>query len=284
MKMFDMGRCPFRFAAATLVAACALAFSACGNNADFNPYEPIFTPPVTKLAQTQNISFADELYAEAVAYEPLLATAGTQVNMGFWSAAGNHGSLVRLLDSINATSATASPPQRAIWDEGATSSLQYPAYVTMNEEHWYERATTLSGDLVTIYGVQYVDPYPVTFQQADDIWGGYSQRYADTAMQFKLMTGNVVKVWCYIEGYKANRVFATYELPELRTLEAQGVVQVFFALTQDADWQDPADWIEGTQNIPAPAAADASLPERLQAAAATGALPASARGIPLDDF
>ena len=41
--------------------------------------------------------------------------------MGYWSAAGNHGSLVRVLDTINSNT---SSPQKAIWDEGATSSNQ----------------------------------------------------------------------------------------------------------------------------------------------------------------
>lgn len=93
--------------------------------------------------------------------------------MGFWSGTGNHGSLVRLLDAINAYAGNGSV-QKAIWDEGTQSSLQYPAYFEMNaREHWYERASPKDGKAV-IYGVSYAGPYPVTFAQADAIWGAYS--------------------------------------------------------------------------------------------------------------
>lgn len=76
---------------------------------------------------------------------------------------------MRLLDAINSTSSSAIPPQRAIWDEGVTSSTQYPSYMTMLHEHWYERTSYNAEGKMTIYGVSTTDPYPVTFQQADDI-------------------------------------------------------------------------------------------------------------------
>ncbi len=103
-----------------------------------NPqYAPDFEAPAEKLDELEDQDFTDELYAEAQAYEPRLAQPGTQVNMGYWSAKGNHGSLVRLLDSINEGLPPEAPPQEAIWDEGATSSLQYPSYVEILQEHWY---------------------------------------------------------------------------------------------------------------------------------------------------
>jgi len=64
--------------------------------------------------------------------------------MGYWSSKGNHGSLVRVLDTINDGPAT-TPPCKAVWDEGATSSYQYPEYDTMLEEHWYERYVVKDG-------------------------------------------------------------------------------------------------------------------------------------------
>lgn len=217
------------------------------------PYSPVFTDPVAKLEALSGQEFTEQLYNEALAYEPLLGTAGAQVNMGFYSAKGNHGSLVRLLDAINDYKPPAGEAaQKAIWDEGATSSNQYPSYVTMLEEHWYDRSSPTDGK-VTIYGVRYTDPHPVTFQQADDVWGAYSKRYTDMAGLIKEATGKAVRAWCYVEGAKANRIFYKYELPELVSLEQRGAVQVFFARSRDADWTEPADWIEGTSNAPQPA-------------------------------
>jgi hypothetical protein len=211
-----------------------------------SPFTPIFTDPADKLRETAHASFTQQLFREAVAYEPLLNTSGTQVHMGYWSGRGNHGSLVTLLDAINDA-----PLQRAIWDEGATTSNQYPSYVTMLSEHWYERASSRNGT-VTIFGMGYTDPYPVTFVQADDIWGQYSQRYADMAVPISRATGKPVQVWCFVEGARGNRVFYTYELPELRQLEQDGVVNVHFAKTKTANWTSPGDWIEGTKNAPVP--------------------------------
>jgi hypothetical protein len=215
-------------------------------------YTPIFEDPSDKLEETSGQGFTKELYAEALAYEPLLEKPGTQVNMGYWSAKGNHGSLVRVLDSLNdPSSSTTQVPERAVWDEGATSSYQYPSYDRMLEEHWYDRDGA-EGGKVAIFGVRYTDPHPVTTAQADRIWGQYSQRYTDMAALFERATGKPVKAWCFVQGAKANRIFYKYELPELRSLERRGAVQVYFAKTQDADWIDPADWIAGTANAPAP--------------------------------
>lgn len=218
-----------------------------------SPFIPVFTDPAVKLAETSDPAFTVQLLEEAVTYEPLLNTTGTQVHMGFWSGRGNHGSLVVLLDAINDLPAGTGTPQKAIWDEGATSSNQYPSYVTMQNEHWYERAMPVNGTVV-IMGRYYTDPYPVTFAQADAIWGQYSGRYADMAEPIFLATGKPVKVWCFVEGARANRIFYTYEYPELRMLEQEGAVQVYFARTKSANWTDPGDWIEGTANAPALAA------------------------------
>lgn len=233
-----------------LLVVLPLAGCGSGSSAGVNSavYQPIFAPPSDELAETAGQDFTEELYREALAYEPALDDSGTQVSMGYWSAAGNHGSLVRVLDQIN--SAT-TPPQKAIWDEGATSSNQYPDYVEILEEHWYERAAPKDGK-VTIYGKQYTDVNPVSTDQANDIWGQYSQRYADMARLIRKATGKPVKAWCFVQGAKVGRVFPKYELPELTKLEKSGDVQVFFARTQDANPYNAADWLEGTANAPAP--------------------------------
>ncbi len=238
-----------------LAAACLI--SACGGITNtFDPYVPIFTDPTVKLAETASADFTAQLVDDATSYEPLLVEAGTTVNMGYWSGPGNHGSLVRVLDSINVhCNAQAVPINCGIWDEGAQTSLQYPSYVLMTQEHWYDRGNGTDGQ-VTIYGITYTDPFPLTFEVADQIWGSYSQRYADMATTFLAATGIPVNAWCFVEGARANRIFYVYELPELRILEAAGAVVVYFAKTQDADWQNPDDWIVGTANAPTPIAAD----------------------------
>jgi len=194
------------------------------------------------------------LFHEALELDSTLDDTNVQVHMGYWSGSGNRDRLAAVLDAINSASAEAGVYQKAIWDEGTTtlSSDQYPQYVLMNQEYWYERGNG-AGGIVTIEGVTYVDPYPVTFAQADDIWGGYSQRYADMAANFFETTGRSAEVWCCVIGARATRIFYTYELPELRDLEAAGSVLVHFAVTTEARWDDPSDWITGTGNAPAPA-------------------------------
>jgi len=219
-----------------------------------NGTAPIFNDPEAKLAELSDGNFTMRLFAEASAFEPLINRSGTQVHMGFWSGKGNHGSLVRLLDDINNYAAAVNgTAQKAVWDEGAQSSLQYPSYVAMNaQEHWYERSSQKNGT-VAIYGVNYADPYNVTFQKADAIWGEYSERYTEMAGFVRNATGNPVQVWCFVQGAKANRIFYAYEYPALQTLEAQGIVQVHFAKSQDADWMNPDDWSEGTASASPPA-------------------------------
>jgi hypothetical protein len=213
---------------------------------------PVFTDPAQKIAELADSRFTTKLYAEAIAYEPLLGAPGTQVHMGFWSGRGNHGSMVRLLDAINeGPAATADPPNRAICDEGVTAYYAYPSYVRILDEHWYERAAAVNGTAM-IFGQACQDPHPVTFAQADEIWGEYSARYTDMAEMIARATGRPVKAWCFVEGARANRIFSMYELPQLQKLEEQGLVEVCFARNQQADWTNPADWINGTANTPIP--------------------------------
>jgi len=243
----------FKKSTLTCVALLSLLYSACGSNNINVAGTNLFTDPATKISETSSNAFTQQLYSEALAYEPLLGKVGTRVHMGYWSGKGNHGDLVRVLDAINGSTATAGQAaNKAIWDEGAQTSLQYPSYIIMTEEHWYERGNAVSGK-VTIFGVEYTDPFPTTFAQADQIWGQYSQRYADLARTFYTATGNVVQVWCFVNGAKANRIFYTYELPELIKLETEGVVSVHFAKTDLSDWTVPGDWTDGTANAPTPA-------------------------------
>lgn len=215
---------------------------------------PIFTDPVLKVTQMQSQGATAELLNEAFLLNSKLKNTNVQIHMGYWSAGTNRAALMTLLDSINDEAASLqNPGNLAIWDEGVTTatSRQYPSYITMNLEYWYDRKNAVN-NRVTISGIIYTDPYTVTLKQADDIWGGYSRRYADMAAYFYEATGKPVKAWCFVQGAYANRVFYTYELPELEILEAAGAVKVYFAKTQNADWKNSSDWTEGTANAPTP--------------------------------
>ena len=242
-----------------LFLSSAIIFSGCGTVQDTTS-GPIFTDPLVKIAELSDPTFVSKIFYEAVALDSNLDAPTTQVHMGYWSGPkntslrSNRTNLVFVLDAINNyISPAGAPLNRAIWDEGATTSTsqQYPSYITMNNEHWYERAFPVSGK-VSIEGVYYDDPHPVTPAQADQIWGSYSQRYAEMARLFKATTGMSVEARCFVQGARAPRIFYTFELPDLVSLEAEGVVRVFFALTSEAKWDAPADWIEGTTNAPTP--------------------------------
>ena len=116
-------------------------------------------------------------------------------------------------------------------------------------EHWYERSKAENGT-VMIFGKPYLDPYPVTFEQADAIWAAYSTRFAEMAELISKATGKPVKVWCYVEGAKPTRIFYNYEFQVLKKLEEKGIVEVYFAKTQQSEWDNPADWMNGTLNVP----------------------------------
>jgi hypothetical protein len=217
-------------------------------------HEPVFADPAATMREIGDPGYTRQLYAEAVAYEPLLAAPGTQAHMGFYSAKGNHGSLLRLLDAINeGPAAGATPPNRAIWAHGVNAYYQFPSWVRVMDEHWYERAAAVNGT-VTIFGRSYQDPYPVTIGQAEASWAEYSRRFADMAGLIARATGKPVKIWCYVEGARPGRIFYTAEYTTLQKLETEGLVEVYFARSQDAEWDNPADWINGTKNAPPPVA------------------------------
>lgn len=226
-------------AGAMLVAGCE----------DNSLSEPLFTSPTNKLSVLSDEAFTHRLFDECTALDSRLDEPGTQVHMGFWSGPGNHGALVRLLDKINSHEVKDGSVHRAIWDEGVTSSLQIPSFVTMTREAWYERAYPVDGKAV-VFDVEYENFAPVTPEQADAVWGLYSRRYTNQATLFKQTTGKTVEVWCFVEGAKAQRIFYTNEFVELKRLEAQGVVSVHFAKHPDADWTNPMDWTHETENHP----------------------------------
>jgi len=227
--------------------ACSTAVCTCHPGPSL---EPSFANPAEKIKELKDPDFSKKLYNEAVAYEPMLGTPGTQAHMSFWSGKGNHGNVLRLLDTVNeGPAATATPPNRAIWNEGVNAFYQYPSWVKILDEHWYDRGSGANGT-VTIFGKTYQDPYPMTYEQADAIVGEYSARYAGMAEYIAKATGKPVKVWCYIHGAKPNRVFSRFEEPALKKLEEKGLVEVYYAKSVEAAWENPDDWIRGTANTP----------------------------------
>ncbi len=238
---------------AALIFTLSSVNTGCGLFSQPQETKPFFTDPLVKISQTASADFMGRLADEANLLEPAVFSPGTQVYMGYWSYYPNRASLIRVIDSINSTAGAG----RAIWDEGVSTSAsgQYPSYIRMNDEFWYERANAVDGTVtLTIEGVTYTytDPHPVTFAQADTIWGQYSQRYAEMASRIRSSTGITPEALCFVQNARANRIFYSYELPILVSLEAAGDVRVFFALTSEADWTNPADWIEGTGNAPVP--------------------------------
>jgi len=68
------------------------------------------------------------------------------------------------------------------------------------------------------------------------------------ALEFVRKTGKPVKAWCFVKGASPNRIFYTYEYPELQKLESAGVVKVYCATKPDADWTNLSDWTQGTNS------------------------------------
>lgn len=234
---------------------CVFILFGCGQR--ISSTNVLFTDPLQKIEELSNSNFSAQLFIEAVTMDPQFYNKNTKVHMGFWSGTWpvfntwNRTNLITVIDAIN--SCTSSEVLRAIWDEGITTAVtkQYPSYITMNREYWYERANFVNG-WGSIEGVWYRDPHPVTFAQADQIWGSYSQRYIDVASLERIATGKTPEAWCFVTGGKANRIFYVFELPELRSLEAKGNIIVHFATTPEAHFDHPSEWVTGTENAPAP--------------------------------
>lgn len=233
---------------------------------NYNVYTPIFTNPSLKVAITGKSSFTNTLVEQAYRVNPLFVQKGTQIHMFYWSGPGNHGSAMRLIDTINAigkcgpSSPQTSQVNCAIWDEGVPDTggqiYWYPEYFQMNVEHWYDRVA--SGP-ITIFGKQYPKFFSIDLNTANLIWGQYSARYAEMATVFNAQTGNVVDVWCFVQGARAGRVFYAYEYPTIEKLEAKKIVKVHCAKNQNADWQNPDDWTEGLGSAACPPPSSAPL-------------------------
>lgn len=101
----------------------------------------------------------------------------------------------------------------------------------MVREFWYERATRSTKNIVILDNKKYIDPYPVTKQQADQLWGTFSKSYVNMAIWIKKATGRKIEAWCFIKNALKTRVFFTIEYPELKKLEQKGIVNIHFVTT-----------------------------------------------------
>lgn len=250
------------FALVLLAAVLMLSIAGCGEKGSATKpdtlseikklpeYKTLWTDPSVKLEEISGDDFTRKLYLEEQGFAPEITKPGTQVYIGFYSGPGNHGNLVKAIDAIGSQQSTDSAPApKVFWCEGTSNSYQFPSYVTMLREHWYDRAYPAGGK-VTIFGESYKDPHTVTPEQADKIWGQYSQHLAKTAELIFKATGKPVIALCFVQGAKANRIFYTNEFPALKELEKKGAVRILFAKTPDADYQDPAGWTEGSGTAP----------------------------------
>jgi hypothetical protein len=210
---------------------------------------PRFTDPVVKLAATAKPEFRAQLWTDLLLLDPAFGTRGNQIHMGYWSGKGNHKALSTVLEDINLNGGART---RAFFDEGISATQLLPAYRTMTAEAWYGRGKLVDGKGSLDGATKIVDPFPTKMWQADQIWGQYSVKYAQMALDAHSATGKVVEVWCFVEGAASDRVFYKYELPVLKDLEAIGVVNVHFAKHRAAKYTNPADWIHGTANAPPP--------------------------------
>jgi hypothetical protein len=233
----------------------------------------VFIPQFTRYEDKRSAlidygqQYTELLLRNVANYGPWVFKKGTQVHMGFWSGPGNRGNLVRLLGSINnapdkynpqASRCTDGPSSDcALWDEGFAESEQYPAYLEMLVEHWYERNSAIGKPLVSIYGELYRNKNPLpslpddpSVAAANIIWGQYSRRYADMARTFFRATGKPVNAWCFVKGARPDRIFFQHERPELQILEAEGAVNVYCTKNPDAEWNNnvSVDWTFGTNS------------------------------------
>ena len=223
----------------------------------------VFEDPAIKLAEVQRPDYTQRMIREAIALEPALNVRGTQVHMGYWSGGGrlNEEALLSLLSRINTPPPGGGrPTDVAMYDGGLTITRPFPSYVEMTRAAWYPRSNAPGGRFSMPDGSTFVDPHRVTFPQANEIWGQFSARYAQMAIDLATITGKPIEVWCFVEGAAADRIFHQYELPVLRDLKALGVIgKINYAKTRGADWTKPADW-QDTPQVPTPGRTGAPPP------------------------
>lgn len=243
----------------------------------YDPYKPIFTPFDLKNFETSDQRFALNFRNQAVGYQPFVTTRDTEVHMAFYSGpaktsdpasdkyrGSNRGKAVRVVESINQKSKlnwgcnakdpndpqTPQDTRCAVWIEGATTTNQYPLFVRLLEEHWYDRAFPNSDKSVTIYGKKYPNlfPLPDGLKSADQIWGNVSTRNVESIRGFYQATGKKVQVWALVQGAGQDRIFYQFEYPALQKLEEDKIITVHCAIADlgvQPDWQNDAHWSIG---------------------------------------
>ena len=196
-----------------------------------------------------NPAYLDTLLGQVQAKVPNMLTSGSTVYMGFWSGgvlegAGppfdfannfkpNQGPCKELLAKL-APVGGAAGGSFSMWDESAIPSSvesdRLPDYQKMEvSEGWYHRKSECPGD-----GPEKDACMEKSDEEADLLWGIYSQRYTELATKIKEKTGQKVKAIVMAIGARKSRVYRMWEEPTLQQLKADGVVDIYYAKSQDA--------------------------------------------------
>ncbi len=242
----------------------AISVACTGSSASAPPNDipdPVFSDPVAKLAVTGDLDvFARVLYDQYVYQDTGLVDAAEPVaiHMTFFGGPNNRGRALSFLDTTNFYGGTGwdgYPRAKAIWIMG-NGDWQYAAYRLANEsERWSDRARQENksgqpiGNVFTIHGQIYTDPFPVTTAQANGIWANYSAAYATMSKYFR-GSGRVVHARAFVQGVSRTSAFWT-ECRTIRRLIEEGHVADFlcagtdfpsYRVTTAPDWVEcPAD-------------------------------------------
>jgi hypothetical protein len=226
--------------------------------------DPTFTDPVVKIAETgDTMAFSETLFAEYTYQDPtLLDPAATQnLYLTFYGGANQRGLALSFLDTVAYYSTRRPDKPRALWIQGGvlnSVAWQYATYrLTSEWEHWSDRARAEDptgtgsplGNQVTIHGVTYADPHPVTAAQVSAIWSNYSAAYADLSRLFHARAIPVhARAFIDYPNGTLNKYSGFWaECRQLRQLVSAGQVQEFLCAARSFPAYgslDPSDWKE----------------------------------------
>jgi hypothetical protein len=252
-----IGRFPSLLVVVSLLASATACSSSSGTVPLGDIPDPVFSDPVAKIALTGDADgFSRTLYDQYVYQDTGLVDSAQPVaiHMAFFGGPNNRGRALSFLDTTNFYGSTGwdgYPRAKAIWIMG-NGDWQYAAYRLANEsERWSDRARQEDrpgqpiGNTFTLHGQIYVDPYPVTSAQANEIWANYSAAYAGLSKLFH-GNGRAVHARAFVQGVSRTSAFWT-ECRTIRRLMAEGhIVDFLCAGTDFPSYRvtTAPDWVE----------------------------------------